>query len=121
MSRPLLRAHTFVALACSAFGCASVLGIEDDPKDVVSALCVCDQATSLLGTSCESFLNHRLKTATPVARANWMKKYDSDCNGGCDCFDAFFHTPPTCTTKDDCALPACADCCTTSSGSNLCG
>lgn len=109
----------------AAFGCAGLLGVDDEQSEAASAFCACDGAAPKFGSenACVKEMTHRLETATPNTRTKWMQAFDKYCRKSCTgCWDNMFQVSPTCTEQnDDCAIDQCSDCCNpTASGAGQC-
>jgi hypothetical protein len=86
----------FTLLSASlAAGCAVILGLDEEPIDVVAAMCDCDQMYFL--DECEDTLRDRLELATEKTRAEWMKSYDEKNCEHCENVLQCYRIKPTCS------------------------
>jgi hypothetical protein len=92
--------------------CAIVLGVQDQPTDVVSQICTCNDFAKLLavGADCATTLGNRLNLAPADVRANWLQTYSTaDCTL-CNNAHICFYTAPACVPSGNpCMGPT--ECC----------
>jgi hypothetical protein len=90
--------RVLVALLVPVPACAIVLGVQDQPTDVVASICGCNQLAQYfaVGADCNTTLSNRLSLAPADVRANWLMTYaTADCSL-CKNAHICFYTAPAC-------------------------
>jgi hypothetical protein len=93
--------RVLVALLVPVPACALVLGVQNEPTDVVASICACNQIAQYLavGADCSMTLGERLSLAPADVRANWLETYsNADCSL-CKNAHICFYTAPACVPK----------------------
>lgn len=103
--------------ACLTASCTSVLGLNEENRDVAQEACICFETEGLFTAPevCQATLSARLEGAPPHERAAWMELFSKYCAKGCstECAMQLSKAPPACTAGgEECLRKTdCQDCC----------
>lgn len=97
------------ALVALLSSCASVLGVDDERRSAVDAVCECYDDEQ----DCRKHISTRLDRALAADREAWLQNFHSDAcgQGSCSQVSACLALEPTCGVQDDKCEDEFALCC----------
>lgn len=91
-------AALLIAVSTALFlpSCAGVLGVADEPTDIVQKMCQCGLGSFDSTASCTATVNARFLAASDATVTAWLAKYDAECQS-CATIDVCFDQLPACS------------------------